>query len=91
MSDFEFIEASEVEMVRRGRQSSIDPNLIANLAKLTKGKAIVIKSMKLDPTAKGYKNEKNRVSATIRSACKQANLDKYSVRWSPTGVPQVVV
>jgi hypothetical protein len=89
-TDDEFISASEIEFVRRGRTSSVDPALIEKLSRLPKGKAYAIKALALDPTDPDYKTNKNRVSATIRSACKSAGLPDYSVRWSPAGVPQVV-
>lgn len=89
-ADDEFINADEIEFVKRGRQSSADPEVVGKLARLPKGKAYPIKSLALDPTNPDYRNEKNRVSGQIRSACKLAGLTKYSIRWSPAGVPQVV-
>jgi hypothetical protein len=88
--DDEFVDASEIEFVRRGRVSNLDPELVAKLGRLPKGKAYPIKALALDPTSADYKTEKNRVSATIRNACRNAGLRDFSLRWSPQGVPQVV-
>lgn len=87
---FEFIDSSEVEFVRRGRKSNIDANLVANLAKLPKGKSVAITSLRQDPKADTYKTDKARVSSQIRTACQSAGIDGFRILWSPAGVPQVV-
>lgn len=87
---FEFIDASAVEYVRRGRKSNVDPKLIEVLAKLPKGKAIALPSMKQDPTSDTYKTDKARISSQIRSACQSAGVANFRILWSPQGVPQVV-
>lgn len=88
--EIEFIDANEVEFVRRGRVSSIPADVIETLSRLPVGKAWAIKKYALDANSPDYKSEKNRVGATIRNACAQAGLGKISLRWSPTGVPQVI-
>ena len=88
--DFEFIDESAIEAVSRGRKSNVPTELVEALRKLPKGKAIAIKVFACDPTSADYKNDKASVSATIRSAGKQAGV-KVSIGWSPAGVPQVKV
>lgn len=90
MSDFEIVDASSVSFVKRGRKSVADPKLVEALKKLPKGKAMVIASLKQDPKAPTYANDKARVASQIRTACKSAQLADFSIRWSETGVPQVV-
>ena len=86
----EFLDASEIEFVRRGRKSNIDPDLVNLLARLPKGKAVALNSLRQDPTHPDYAGIKSRISAQVRSACKSAGLTDHSIRWSPSGVPQVV-
>lgn len=88
--DFEFIDESDIEAVSRGRKSNVPTELVEALRKLPKGKAIAIKAFACDPASPDYKNEKASVSATVRSAGKQAGV-KVSIGWSPAGVPQVKV
>lgn len=88
--DFEFINAEDISFVKRGRKSNVNPKLIEALKTLTKGKAIAIKSFSLDTNAENFKTEKARISSQIRSACVEANLTHFSIRWSPNGTPQVV-
>lgn len=90
MSDFEFIDASAVSFVRRGRKSNIDEKLVTALKSLKKGNAVAIKSMSVDMTDPDFKTEKARISSQLRKACELAGLTKFSVRWSPVGVPQVI-
>lgn len=91
MSDFEFevIDDKDVEFVRRGRKSSVAPELVEMLKKLPKGKTAKITSMAGNPKdEKTYTAHKARVSATLRSAGKQAGKT-VRITWTPTGVPQV--
>jgi len=90
MSDFEIVDAKSVQFVKRGRKSVADPKLVEALKKLPNGKAMVIASLKQDPKADTYANDKARVASQIRTACKSAGLDSFSIRWTETGVPQVV-
>lgn len=89
-NEFEFIDSSEIEFVRRGRKSNIDPTLVAKLSTLPKGKAVALTSLRQDPKAQTYKTDKARVSSQIRTACQSAGLDSFRILWSPQGVPQVV-
>ena len=88
--DFEFINAEEVSFVKRGRKSQVDSALVSALKSMSKGQAIAIKKFALDVNSDNYKTEKARISSQIRTACSAANLTKFSIRWSPNGVPQVV-
>lgn len=89
-NEFEFIDANSIEFVKRGRKSNVSPKLVNALSQLTKGKALAIPSMKLDPNASNYANEKARISSQIRTACRMANLEGFRILWAPNGVPQVV-
>lgn len=88
--EFEFIDSSQIEFVRRGRKSNIDPTLVAKLSTLPKGKAVALTSLRQDPKAQTYKTDKARVSSQIRTACQSAGIDGFRILWSPAGVPQVV-
>ena len=90
MSDFEIIELTEVEYVRRGRKSNVDPKVVDALTKLPKGKAIALTTMKQDPKSPTYATDKARIASQIRTACRMANVEGYRILWSPPGVPQVV-
>lgn len=87
--DFEFINSDEIEFVKRGRKSNVDPKLVTMLSQLPKGKAVAISSLKVDPKADNFRTEKARISSQIRTACRQANLDQFRILWTPNGVPQV--
>jgi hypothetical protein len=86
----EYIELSEVEFVKRGRKPSLDHQLVAKLKNLPAGKALVLQSLKQNPAASTYANDKARVASAIRTACKAAGLTTFSIKWTPQGVPQVV-
>ncbi len=86
--EFEFIEESEIEAVRRGRKSNVPAELVEALATMPKGKAIKVKGLKVDPKSEDFKNDKATVSATIRTAGRLAGV-KVAIAWSPDGVPQV--
>lgn len=90
MSDFEFIDASAVSFVKRGRKAHVDEKMVEALKSLKKGGAVAIKSLALDPTGDDFKKEKAKISSQIRKACELAGLTSFSIRWSPQGVPQVV-
>ena len=62
MSDFEIIELTEVEYVRRGRKSNVDPKVVDALTKLPKGKAIALTTMKQDPKSPTYATDKARTT-----------------------------
>lgn len=89
--EFEIIEASEVKKVRRGRKSNVDPRLIDGLRTLKAGKAVRLPNQGLDPKAPTYRTDKARVSASLRSACRAAGHQKFSIEFSPDGVPQITI
>lgn len=88
--DFEFIDENEIQAVRRGRKTTAPAELVKALGAVPKGKVVLIREFALDPTADDYKSAKSTVSATIRTAGKLAGV-KVGIRWSPAGVPQVMV
>lgn len=87
---FEVIEESAMTFVARGRKSSVSPELVENLKRLGKGKALAITSMKVNPKAENAKTERAKYGAQIRQAGKQAGRE-VTIRWSLAGVPQVSV
>lgn len=90
MSDYKIIDAADIAFVKRGRKARVNDELVAAIAKLPVGKAIALTSLKLDPKASTYFNDKARVASGIRTACRAANLTTYRIMWSPVGVPQIV-
>jgi hypothetical protein len=89
--DFEFIDETDMESVKRGRKTTVPAELVRALATVPKGKVIKLTALAGDTTdATAYKAHKASTSATIRSAGKQAGV-KVAISWSPAGVPQVKV
>jgi len=88
--DFEIIDASDIVAVRRGRKSTVPPELVKVLKELPKGKAVRMTTMKCDPKSASFRNDKASRGATIRGAGKVAGV-KVSIAWTPDGVPQVTV
>jgi hypothetical protein len=89
-TEFEVVNADDIQFVKRGRKSNANPALIEALKGLKKGQALVVSNMKADPKSENYGTEKSRISSQIRTACRQANLTGFRILWTPTGVPQVV-
>lgn len=87
--DFEIVDPESVQFAKRGRKSNVDPKLIEALTKLPKGKSMKIGSMKVDTKASTFRTDKARISAQIRTACANANLKNFQIRWSTDGVPFV--
>lgn len=87
--EFEIVEPNSAQFAKRGRKSNIDPKLTEALTKLPKGKAIKISKMSLDTKADTFRIDKARISAQIRTACANANLTNFRIRWSIDGVPFV--
>jgi hypothetical protein len=87
---FEVINESEMQFISRGRKSTVAPELVEQIKKLAKGKAIAVTSMKVTAKGNEAKTERARYGAQIRAAAKQAGR-KVTIRWSVAGVPQIVV
>jgi len=88
--DFEVVSEDSLQFSKRGRKSQVSPELVKGISTLTKGKALVIKSMTVNPNSPKAKTEKAKHSATIRQAGKQAGK-KVRIGWSPAGIPQVTL
>lgn len=86
--DFEFIDETDVQSVKRGRKTTVPSELVEMLTKLPKGKVALLRQYALDPTAEDYKTQKASKSAMLRKAGELAGFD-VSIVWSPQGVPQV--
>jgi hypothetical protein len=87
--EFEVVDASKIEFVKRGRKAEADPKLIEALRGLGKGKTLAVKKMTLDPQADTYGKDKARISSQIRTACRLANLATFSITWDRNGTPYV--
>lgn len=85
---YEYIEEAEVEVVKRGRKSTVSPEVVEAIKNIPTGKVVKFTDLALDPTDADYKNAKASVSAMLRQAGAQAGK-KVSVRFTPTGIPQV--
>lgn len=89
LDDFEVVNASEIDFVKRGRKAEANPALIARLKTLQKGQTLAIKMMALDPNANTYAKDKARISSQIRTACRLANLQAFTINWNTAGIPHV--
>ena len=87
---FVIVDADSIQYVKRGRKASVDSELVEALRRLPVGKAMALVTLKQDPAAASYGNDKSRVASSIRTACKSAGLTGFRILWSPQGVPQVV-
>jgi hypothetical protein len=85
---YEYIEETEVEVVKRGRKSSVPTEVVDAIRNIPAGKTVKFTELALDPTDADYKNGKASVSAMLRQAGKMAGTE-VSVRFTPAGIPQV--
>ena len=88
--DFEVVSEDSLEFSKRGRKSQVSPALVKGIGNLTKGKALIVKSMAVNPNSPKAKTEKAKHSATLRQAGRQAGK-KVRIGWSPAGIPQVTL
>lgn len=90
--DFEFIEESEIESVKRGRKSLIIPELVQFLAKAKVGQTVKVPTFAIDSAiveALDKKNAKAKASATLRVQAKNAGWKKVTIIWDVNAVPFV--
>lgn len=85
------IDAASIKSTPRGRKSNADPEFVSALRGAAAGTAFIIPEYALNPKADNYKTEKARVSAMIRSAVKAAGHSGCSVKFTPDGIPQLVI
>ena len=88
--EFQIVSETDLEFSKRGRKSTVNPALVAAIAKLKKGQGLKLTGMTVNPNSPKAKTEKAKHSAQIRQAGKQANK-KVAIRWSATGIPQVIL
>ena len=89
--DFEFIDENEIESVKRGRKSTVSPELVEAFRKVPAGKAVKVTALAGNPAdAEAYKLHKASASAMLRSAGAQAGKT-VKISWSSAGVPQVTL
>jgi len=91
--DFEIVNPSEIEFVKRGRKAQVNPELVARLSTLSKGQTMAIKKddFKADPKSDTFAKDKARISSQIRAASVAAKVKKISINWNAQGVPFVTV
>lgn len=88
---FEVIDEAAVTYVKRGRKSTVDPEMVKAFTTLKAGKAVRIADLKGDPKSpEAYRKHKAKVSASIRTAMKAAGHGSCSILWTEDGVPQVL-
>lgn len=88
--DFEFINESEIESVKRGRKAVVIPELVQFLAKAKVGQNVKLNKLALVgefATAEDKKTAKASVSATIRNQSKIAGWNKVRIVWTIENVP----
>lgn len=102
--DFEFIEESEIESVKRGRKAIVIPELVEFLSKAKVGQIVKVKSFALGaefvPTKDmtlaqvtelnlEKKNAKATASATLRSQARSSGWVKVGIIWDTNNVPNL--
>ena len=88
--DFEFIEESEIESVKRGRKAIVIPELVQFLAKAKVGQIVKVSMFALDNETvaiEDRKNAKASASATLRSQAKSSGWSKVGIIWDTNNVP----
>jgi hypothetical protein len=89
--DFEIVDPTKIEFVRRGRKTNLDPKVLNAVKGLAKGQTLAIRMLAVDPASPDFRNEKAKVSAQIRKACENAGHKKHRINWTAQGVPCVTV
>ena len=88
--EFEFIEESEIESVKRGRKAIVVPELVAFLTKAKVGQTVKVPTFALDSslaTAEEKKTAKAKNSATLRVQAKNAGWKKVAIIWDVNNTP----
>ena len=88
--EFEFIEESEIESVKRGRKAIVIPELVAFLSKAKVGQTVRVSMFALDNeivTLEDKKNAKAKNSAILRSQAKASGWAKVGIIWDINNVP----
>jgi hypothetical protein len=88
--EFEFIEESEIESVKRGRKANVVPELVEFLSKAKVGQMVKVAMFALDGelvTPEDKKNAKAKNSATLRAQAKASGWSKVGIIWDVKNVP----
>lgn len=87
--DFEFIDETEIESVKRGRKAIVIAEMVEFLSKAKVGQSVKLSSFALDSAldADSKKKEKATHSATIRAQAKLAGWAKVAIIWDVKGFP----
>jgi hypothetical protein len=88
--EFEFIEESEIESVKRGRKAIVIPELVAFLSKAKVGQTVRVAMFALDNeivTLEDKKTAKAKNSATLRAQAKASGWAKVAIIWDVNNVP----
>lgn len=83
--EFEIVNESELNFAKRGRKSKADPAIVKEIAKLTPGKVLAVKKLKVDLKDK---SRKATVSAQLRSCATLAGVE-VNIQFTTDGVPTV--
>jgi hypothetical protein len=90
--NFEFIDESEIESVKRGRKSFVMPELVNFLIKAKVGQTVKVPTFAIESTivdALDRKNAKAKASAILRTQAKNAGWKKVGIIWDVNAVPFV--
>lgn len=87
--DFEFIDESEIESVKRGRKPIVITEMVAFMSKAKVGQIVKLANLAIDSAldAESKKKAKATNSATIRAQAKNANWVKVGIVWDKNGIP----
>lgn len=88
--NFEFIEESEIESVKRGRKAIVIPELVEFLTKAKVGQLVKVTMFALDNELvepEDKKNAKAKNSATLRAQAKASGWAKVGIIWDTKNVP----
>lgn len=88
--NFEFIEESDIESVKRGRKAIVIPELVQFLAKAKVGQTVKVSMFALDNESvspEDKKNAKAKNSAILRSQAKASGWSKVAIIWDVNNVP----
>lgn len=87
--NYEFIDESEIQSVKRGRKPNLIPEMVAFMEKAKVGQIVKLATLAIDSAldAESKKKAKAAISATIRAQAKNANWTKVGIVWDKNGIP----
>lgn len=87
--NFEFIDESEIESVKRGRKPVVIAEMVAFMEKAKVGQTAKLSNLAIDSALDAESKQKMKAanSAIIRAQAKLANWNKVSIKWDTKGIP----